>query len=59
MVSRSRKFDPLIVDLECGAIVLTPTRSRITSAVAIVVLMCLAVLGPWIAERLGVLPVAS
>ncbi|HET9989220.1 MAG TPA: hypothetical protein VFQ65_11885 [Kofleriaceae bacterium] len=47
------------MDLECGAIVLTPTRSRITSAVAIVVLMCLAVLGPWIAERLGVLPVAS
>ena len=40
-------------------IVLTPTRSRITSVIAIVVVMCLAVLGPWIAERLGVLPVTT
>jgi hypothetical protein len=40
-------------------IVLTPTRSRITSALGIVVLTGLAVLGPWVLERIEALPVTT
>jgi serine/threonine-protein kinase len=40
-------------------IVLTPTRSRITSALGIVVLVSVAVLGPWVLERVGALQVTT
>ena len=40
-------------------IVLTPTRSRLTSASVMMVLACLAVLGPWVLERMGALPVTT
>jgi hypothetical protein len=41
-------------------IVLTPTRSRLTASTALMTLLpCLAVLGPWLLERVGVLSVTT
>jgi len=40
-------------------VVLTPTRSRVTSAIGMCVLGCIAVLVPWVLERLGVLGVTT
>ena len=57
-------FTPFLAAPGMGAmvamvIVLSPTRSRITSAVAMAVLPCLAVLVPWMLERLGTLQVTT
>jgi hypothetical protein len=50
---------PGMAAMAAMVIVLTPTRSRITSVVATAALLCVAVLGPWVLEQLGVVPVTT
>jgi serine/threonine-protein kinase len=57
-------FSPFLVAPGMAAtsalvIVLTPTRSRLTSAISMTALACLAVLGPWVLERIGTLPMTT
>jgi len=50
---------PGIAAMAAMVILLTPTRSPITSAIPMTVLPCLAVLVPWLLERMGALPVTT
>ena len=64
LVIVARMFTPFLVAPALAAmsvmgIVFTPTRSRITSALGMTVLPCLAVLGPWLLERTGTLAVTT
>ncbi len=56
----ARMFTPFLIAPALGAmsvmtIVYTPTSSRLTRATGMVIVSCLAVLGPWLLERAGVL----
>jgi serine/threonine-protein kinase len=50
---------PGMAAMSALVIVLTPTRSRITSAMGMTVLGCGAVLVPWVLERLGALALTT
>jgi len=51
---------PGMAAMSAMVMVLSPTRSRLTSGiVAMTVLYCLSVLGPWVLERVGVVAVTT
>jgi tRNA A-37 threonylcarbamoyl transferase component Bud32 len=50
---------PALAAMSAMAFLFTPTRSRITTFAGMAVLSSLAVLGPWLAERAGLLSVTT
>jgi hypothetical protein len=60
----SRMYTPFLIApgmaaMSAMAIMFTPTRSRLTSGILMVVVPWLAVLGPWLLERVNVLSVTT
>nr|MBA3463365.1 hypothetical protein [Deltaproteobacteria bacterium] len=50
---------PGLAAMSAMAILFTPTRSRLTTVPAMFVIVSLAVLGPWVLERIGVLSLTT